>query len=98
MKRQKVTHLKEVAPPGHHIQRTPEEALQEAVGMLKSKGYDAEQVLVIIFDSKADQSKSAYRWIQGGGCTNADLLWHCCQMKKGIIDGDLTAGMPDDYE
>ena len=48
----KVTHLKEVAPAGHHVQRTPEEALEEAIGMLKSEGYDAEQVLVIILTAR----------------------------------------------
>ncbi len=91
-----VTHLKEVAPEGHHIQRTPEEALEEAKTMLKSAGYDCEQLLVIMFDEHAETSP--YRWIQGGGCTQADLLWHVSKMQAGIISGDLTIGEASDYE
>jgi len=84
----KPIYLKEVAPPGHHIQRTPEEALEEAKGLLKSEGFNAERVIIIIADDKAEDS--CYRWMQGGGISHAEMLWDICQIKAAIIDGQTT--------
>lgn len=87
-KKSKITHLKEVAPAGYSIQRTPKEALEEAVGLLKGEGFEAEGVMVIIFDENAEGSP--YRWIQGGGMTFAEMLWHTCQFKEAILSERLT--------
>jgi len=83
----KILYLKECAPVGHYIQRTPKEILEEAIGMLKDNGYDAKHVLIMLFD---DEAKGlCYRWMQGGGMTRAEMLWHICQMKDAIISGRL---------
>ena len=78
----KVLHLKKLAPKT--TQRTPKEALEEAVGMLKDDNFEAQDALVIIFDGNAEYS--CYRYIYGGNMSRAEMLWHLAQMQAAILE------------
>ena len=80
-----VTYLKDFAPGA--IQRTPKEALEEAIDMLKGESFEAENVLTILFDGDAEYY--CYRFIQGGSMSRADMLWHLCQMQSALLDGRI---------
>ena len=80
-----VIYLKDAAP--NVGQRTPKEALEEAINMLKADGFEAKEVLTIMFDGDAEHY--CYRFVQGGAMSRADMLWHLQQMQFALLDGRI---------
>ena len=71
---------------------TPKEALDEAVAL--SEGFAPTGVLIIMHneDNEAeyyDGDDSAYAFVNGGGLTRSQMLWHLEQMKCALLEGRI---------
>jgi hypothetical protein len=67
------------------IQLSPDEALQKAI----DTDFGKVQAIVVLYDG------TSYEYWQGGGCTNAEMVWHLEQMKMAVLEDRHHQGEED---
>ena len=83
----KLIDLRDRVKEDTEIQITPKRALEQALKLHEERNFPHDEVIIIFHTT--EEENEIYQVIQGGGCSNAEVVWHLEQTKKGILEDNV---------